>query len=1747
MSISPNRRSLRLRTRYSPHSISKDDSMLLNLSKPNIKKTTNYEIQQRNKPNKDTQLNEKRINYVCVTQDLNFGDNTENYSEECLFGFCNESNEYKQLNHKYYGCRKKTSHEYGESFGLPDQPIFSNTPMFSNQKERSPLDTHSVDPWDINVLDLKLIDQPWLVEYPEVITPYWDVESLFPFDDIRKKNEPEFIDCYNEWTNENLNFSVEIIENAPNNCMYTSTPLKKKKFSTSLISTINITKDGQDIDIAHLKNQVVKALEEAIKDKELANIDMKIKVLKKSKYKNKSYNEFEDIQSNIRTIKFSKPYNSLGNINISGGHIIERNNEVCNMTIPKRALRSNVVSEESVSFNVTNKSVSKVVNDTTNKRNPKRSPSSLHNKFLDLDSTDNFKKKQHSNSLFSTRSPNIQEPIQYAVDNLQFNNKNLDENVFETRELRSHTLKSNIVSCKINKSEEICIPSWKFYKSPRKAFLSSSLPKLKFKEKDESVCVKLENFSDYESHDKEIDLYSHLKIKTEIDDYHQEVFPYKAGELVWAQLAKYPYWPAFICYDPENNIYCRHVNKENKLTTIYYHIRFFGDNGRRAWIHKNHLMLYCSQHDLELIVSKLKSERKAYNALKPYIISGGQIIQKWNKAIEELESVKGQTYDKIHAYLLNCWDKFRDFKKQRKAEKNKSVSILQPKSSKRKQPTTENLNSNIASKKFKKDVATYVGQNVQLKSNSKIKNASQINSVVKGKSENLKTIEETGGERPNVNVIQEKNVYAFHSDNQRKLDNPKQKDNPADTIHGKKIEKHSYLKPKPNADVNHFMSNLYSFEYQTELHRKNNLFNGFRNIKVCDYCLKQDNIFKCKGKCCNYYHLECASNMYQKNIIKKNARKIEYATKHNDQYETSNKTIQGSRNEIKHEQVQIITVKSNHTITAPLKMDVPPELSLAEQIDYKMKEVMSILEYSHKYQNYSSSEECSTTSLEKSDKGSLCNVDLNLSISSDKGNCHVTADSEILNEEKFYFDPDNFKCSYCVIDGISMCFVCGLEVSIKGTVKRKKCSYYRCGKYFHEQCLKAWPQTQWSIGKWSKNNDTEDTFTCPSHTCHTCFSDEFGSNSRSINEKLARCVRCPAAFHATNFCIPAGSVILGGSQIICPRHGNKAKQPINTFWCFICSKGGNLICCDTCPTSIHPECQPITLTDDDKYICEDCESGRFPLYDEIVWVKLGHYRWWPALILFPNEIPENIKSIKHQEGDFVVRFFGTNDHYWVNKSRSFLFQEGDTGGSLSELNKPKNRINTCFKKAIEDATLAFKLKKEYKMRREAEIINNLKPPPFVKINKNKPIGNVKTLELNVSSVNACECDPNKPYPCGPDSDCINRLLMTECDPEICAATTNCWNQAFQKREYVPVVPCKTQGRGWGLKCLAPIKKGQFIIEYVGELIDSEEYQRRISKMHAQKDENYYFMTIDSERVIDAGPKGNYSRFMNHSCDPNCVTQKWTIKGETRVGLFANCDIEADSELTFNYNLEVVGQEKKVCKCGAPNCSGFIGVKAKIEKPEKLQNELKIHNAKNSSSRSKKSLKKKSVLPQAAPSCFICNQEDANIICNNKACNKGYHRKCLNLNYTSDASKFICPRHNCNICSNRTIRCCVKCTNSFCPTHAETNVRHDKFLGFVCRVHDPEKTEIGTLKSVKKRRRTSNLDQTHDSEVSSTTLDEELHIKKQTRSRKNGVFNSKATVESVQLDLVTSSPLKSHSLHNSNSFKHKKNRRKRKKC
>jgi len=455
-----------------------------------------------------------------------------------------------------------------------------------------------------------------------------------------------------------------------------------------------------------------------------------------------------------------------------------------------------------------------------------------------------------------------------------------------------------------------------------------------------------------------------------------------------------------------------------------------------------------------------------------------------------------------------------------------------------------------------------------------------------------------------------------------------------------------------------------------------------------------------------------------------------------------------------------------------------------------------------------------------------------------------------------------------------------------------------------------------------------------------------------------KCIRCPTAYHVGDFCIAAGSVQLEGHNIICPNHFQPIKNHsqhnrINVTWCFVCCKGGELVGCSTCPAAYHSGClenapAPGSGTPNSPHatwVCDDCNRGKRPLYGEIVWVKVGVYRWWPAQICHPRNVPKNLIEKPHQVGEFAVRFFGSNDYFWITNGRCFAFAEEDECGKNKNIQKG---LAISFQKGVQQAKAAFKLIQKIKMHKSnrstgRDNMRNAKYN-FQFIKTSKPVGNVSLTKVPFADMPRCDCDPKSANPCGSD-DCLNRMLKYECHPTACPAGARCQNQRFMKRQYPKQEPFKTSFRGWGLKNVVDIKKGDFVNEYVGELIDDEECKRRLEMAHDNDISNFYFLTIEKDRIIDAGPKGNFSRFMNHSCDPNIETQKWIVNGDVRVGLFAVADIPAGTELTFNYNLDCLSNERAICKCGAKSCSGFIGARPKntngvISNDKKLQKKKK---------------------------------------------------------------------------------------------------------------------------------------------------------------------------------------------------------------
>lgn len=157
--------------------------------------------------------------------------------------------------------------------------------------------------------------------------------------------------------------------------------------------------------------------------------------------------------------------------------------------------------------------------------------------------------------------------------------------------------------------------------------------------------------------------------------------------------------------------------------------------------------------------------------------------------------------------------------------------------------------------------------------------------------------------------------------------------------------------------------------------------------------------------------------------------------------------------------------------------------------------------------------------------------------------------------------------------------------------------------------------------------------------------------------------------------------------------------------------------------------------------------------------------------------------------------------------------------------------------------------------------------------------------------------------CG--DDCLNRMLLIECSPK-CTVGDRCTNRRFQKHENSPCNIFKTEKKGYGLIATSYIPAGAFIMEYVGEVLNSKQFEKRASDYSKQMNAHYYFMALSSDCVIDATKKGNISRFINHSCDPNAETQKWTVNGELRIGFFSKTPIMADEEITFDYQFQRYG-------------------------------------------------------------------------------------------------------------------------------------------------------------------------------------------------------------------------------------------------
>lgn len=139
-----------------------------------------------------------------------------------------------------------------------------------------------------------------------------------------------------------------------------------------------------------------------------------------------------------------------------------------------------------------------------------------------------------------------------------------------------------------------------------------------------------------------------------------------------------------------------------------------------------------------------------------------------------------------------------------------------------------------------------------------------------------------------------------------------------------------------------------------------------------------------------------------------------------------------------------------------------------------------------------------------------------------------------------------------------------------------------------------------------------------------------------------------------------------------------------------------------------------------------------------------------------------------------------------------------------------------------------------------------------------------------------------------------------------------------------IVRSKIAGRG--AIATQRIRKGQFIIEYLGERITEKESDRRYPDDDKMKSHHTFLFAVEGGMVIDARVGGNEARFINHSCDPNCDAIE---EDGGRIIIEANRNIQPGEELAYDYQYardpSDGPKEEAVypCYCGSPKCRGTI--------------------------------------------------------------------------------------------------------------------------------------------------------------------------------------------------------------------------------
>ncbi|KZT72048.1 SET domain-containing protein [Daedalea quercina L-15889] len=191
----------------------------------------------------------------------------------------------------------------------------------------------------------------------------------------------------------------------------------------------------------------------------------------------------------------------------------------------------------------------------------------------------------------------------------------------------------------------------------------------------------------------------------------------------------------------------------------------------------------------------------------------------------------------------------------------------------------------------------------------------------------------------------------------------------------------------------------------------------------------------------------------------------------------------------------------------------------------------------------------------------------------------------------------------------------------------------------------------------------------------------------------------------------------------------------------------------------------------------------------------------------------------------------------------------------------------------------------------------------------------------------------------------------ECN-DFCGCSEDCPNRVVQHGRKQAIEIRKTRHKGWGVfNGPKKIPRNTYLGIYAGEYLVEAEAERRGAVYNKFGrtylfDVDFYYLKVgnddwSSKYSVDAYHAGNFTRYLNHSCDPNCYINACYINEanleKPLLTIFTRKDVAPGEELCFSYygNDEDEDEEPEnaaevrnfddavyvQCRCGARNCKG----------------------------------------------------------------------------------------------------------------------------------------------------------------------------------------------------------------------------------